>query len=66
MSHFDLKAMIASQGYHVYKKTAWLDAKVKIEIETNQNLIAVDPYACAVKAKHKDFDGLKTVGHISR
>ena len=46
----------------MYKETAWSDAivndKVKLEIETNQSLIAIDTYACAVKAKHiKYFDG---------
>ena len=48
------------------KETTWLNAakvnkKVKIEIETNQSLIAIDPYSCAVKAKDKYFDGWKTV-----
>ena len=36
-------------------------SKQKIEIETNQSLIAIDPYSCAVKAKDKYFDGWKTV-----
>ena len=40
--------------------------KVKIEIETNQSSIAIDPYSCAVKAKEKYFDGWKTVGHVPR
>ena len=39
--------------YHVYKKTVWSDAKVsnkvKIKIETNQSLIAINPYACELK-----------------
>ena len=38
--------------------------KVKIEIETNQSSIAIDPYSCAVKAKEKYFDGWKTIGHV--
>ena len=29
-------------------------------------MIAIDPYACAVKAKEKYFDGWKTVGHVAR
>ena len=49
MSHFDFKAIITLQRCHVYKETAWSDAKVsdkvKMEIETNQSLIAIDPYA---------------------
>ena len=54
MLHFDFKAIISSRGYHVYKQTAWSDAKVndkvKIEIET----------------KHKYFGGWKIVGHVPR
>ena len=48
--------IIALRGYHVYKETAWLDAKVidkvKTEIETNQSSISIDPYASVVKEKH--------------
>ena len=70
MSHFDFKVIIASRGYHLFKETAWPDAKVnvkaRIEIETNQSSIAIDPYACAVKAKHAYFDGWKNVGHVPR
>ena len=28
-------------------------------------MIAVDPYACVVKAKEKYFDGWETVGHVT-
>ena len=68
MLHFDFKAIITSRGYHLYKETTWVDAKVngKIKIETSQSLIAIDPYASAVKAKHKCFDGWKFVGHVPR
>ena len=68
MSHFDFKAIIASWGYHLYKETTWLDAKVndKIKIETNKSLVAINPYANAVKAKHKYFEGWKFVGHVPR
>ena len=45
---------------------AKVNKKVKIEIETNQSSIAIDPYSCTVKAKEKYFDGWKTVGHVSR
>ena len=64
------QATIAWRGYHVYKETTWTNAKVnekvKIEIETNQSSIASDPYACAVKAKEKYFNGWKTVGQVPR
>ena len=53
--------IIALRGYHVYKERAWMYAKVndkvKTEIEANQISIAIDPYAFAVKAKHKYCDG---------
>ena len=55
MSTYNFQATIASRGYHVQKETTWSNAKVnekvKIEIETNQSQIAINPYACAVKAK---------------
>ena len=45
MSTYNFQVTIAS----------WLNAKVnekvKIEIETNQSSIAIDPYTCTVKAK---------------
>ena len=70
MSTYNFQASIASRGYHVYKETTWSNAKVnkkvKIEIETNQSSIAIDAYACAVKAKEKYFDGWKAVGHVPR
>ena len=54
----------------MYVETTWSNAKVnekvKTEIETNQSSIAIDSYACAVKAKEKYFDGRKTVGHVPR
>ena len=40
--------------------------EVEVELETNHNSISVDPYACAIKAKHKYFIGWKNVGHIPR
>ena len=61
MSHFNFKPRTASRGYYVYKETAQsyakINDKVKIEIETSQISIAIDHYACAVKAKRKYFDG---------
>ena len=61
MSLYNFQATIALRGYHIYKKTTWSNTKVnkivKIEIETNQSSIAIDPYVCAVKAKEKCFDG---------
>ena len=70
MSTYNFQATIASCGYHVYKQTTWsnvkLNKKVKINIETNQSLIAIDPHACAEKAKEKHYDGWKTVSNIPR
>ena len=61
MSLYNFQATIALRGYHIYKKATWSNTKVnkivKIEIETNQSSIAIDPYVCAVKAKEKYFDG---------
>ena len=52
------------------RRLTWSNAKVKekvkTEIYTNQSSIAIDPYACAVKAKEKYFDGCKTVGYVPR
>ena len=70
MSSYNFQVTIASRGYHVYKETTWSNAKVnekvKIGTEINQSLIAINPYACAVKVKKKYFDGWKTVGHVPR
>ena len=70
MSTYNFQATIASRGYHVYKETTWSNAKVnekvKIEIESNQSPMALDPYACALKAKDKYFDEWKTVRHVLR
>ena len=70
MSTQNFQATIASRGYHVYKETTCsnskVNEKVKIEIETNQSSIPIDPYACAIKAKEKYFGGWKTVRHVPR
>ena len=39
---------------------------MRIEIKTSLSSIAIDPHACAVKAKEKYFGGWKTIGHIPR
>jgi len=39
---------------------------VKIELETNPNSIACDPYSCVVRVKHDYSIGWKTVGHVPR
>ena len=55
MLHFEFKSIIASRGYHVCTEAVRSDAKVsdkvKIEIEANEILIAIDPYASAVQSK---------------
>ena len=70
MSTYNFHGTIASRGYHTYKETTWSNAKVnkkvKIEIEPNQSSIAIDPYAFAVKAKEKYFDGWRTIAHVPR
>ena len=62
---FYFKAVIASRGYHVYKKTSSSNAKineeVKVELETNTTSLSTDPYACAIKTKNTDFNDWKTV-----
>ena len=37
-----------------------------MEVETNKKSITVDPYACAIRVKHRFFDTWVTVGHIPR
>ena len=70
MSTYNFQATIAPRGYHVYKETPWsnviVNEKVKTEIATTRSSIAIYPYACAVKAREKYFDGWKTVGHVPR
>ena len=65
---FSFKGIIASRGYHVYRKTLWLNAKlndeVKVELETDAKSLSTNPYACAIKAKHSYFFGLKAAGQI--
>ena len=68
MYSFDAK--IASRGFHVYKESTWKNAKigekVKVEVETNKKSITVDPYACAIRVKHRFFDTWVSVGLIPR
>ena len=70
MSTYNFQATTASRGDDVYKETTWSNAlvnvKVRTEIETNKSSIAIDPYACAVKAKEKYSDGWKTVRLLLR
>ena len=67
---YSFEAKIASRGYHVYKNTAWVNAKegdeVQVQIETNKDSAKVDPYACTIRVKGKYFDVTKTVGRIQR
>ena len=41
-------------------------SKLRIEIKTSPISIAIDPHACAVKAKEKYFGGWKTIGHFPK
>ena len=68
MYSFDSK--IASRGYHVYRNSTWQNAKsgdrVKVAIETNTSSKSINPFACAIKIKHKLFYTSWTVRHILR
>ena len=67
---YSFTASVASRGYNVYKNTSWTNAKVAekvtVEIETEKPSLKVDPFVCAIKIKNRFFDGLITVGYISR
>ena len=42
--------MLASNGYHVYKTTSWINPKVgdkvTVELETTTLSLETEPYAC--------------------
>ena len=40
--------------------------KVTMMTETGKSSLDVDPYACAIKIKHRYFNAYLTVGHIRR
>ena len=67
---FTFTATPASTGYHAYKTTSWITAKVgeKVtgELETTESSLETDLNACAIRIKNKYFCNLITVGHISR
>ena len=52
----------------MYHNSTWQNGKsrdkVKVEIETNKSSKSINPYACAIKIKHKCFETWLTVGHI--
>ena len=54
----------------MYYNSTWQNAKsgdkIKVQIETNKSLKSVNPYACAIKIKHKFFDTWLTMGYIPR
>ena len=58
---FSFKAIIASRGYYVYKKTSWSNAKlndeVKVELEMDAKSFSTALYACAIKTRHSYFVG---------
>ena len=55
MDAFTYTATVALRGYHVYKATSWINAKVgdKVteELETAASSLETDPYAFAIKIK---------------
>ena len=65
---YSFNATVAARGYHVYKSTTWVEAKVgdkvRVEIETGEESKKIDPYCCAIKASVDQQ--VKTVGHIPR
>lgn len=65
---YSFNATVAARGYHVYKSTTWVEAKVgdkvRVEIETDEESKKIDPYCCAIKASVDQQ--VKTVGHIPR
>ena len=52
----------------MYRNSSWQNAKssgkVKVKIETNKSSKSIDPYARAIKIKHKFFYSWLTVGHF--
>lgn len=48
------QAKVTARDYHVYKETAWEEAKcgdkVLIDLETNEISIEIDPCGCWIKA----------------
>ena len=70
MDAFTFTATVASRGYHAYKTTSWINAKVgdkvTVEFETTVSSLETDLYACAIRIKNKYFSNLITDGYIPR
>ena len=68
MGAFIFAAIVASRSYHVYKTKSWINAKVgdkvTVGLETAASSLETDPYACAIRIKHKYFSNLITAGYI--
>lgn len=51
---YSFQAKVTARDYHVYKETAWEEAKcgdkVLIDLETDEISIEIDPYGCWIKA----------------
>ena len=67
MDSFTFTTTVASSGYHVYKTTSWINAKVgdkvTVELETTAASLETDPYVCAIRIKNKYYSNLISVGH---
>ena len=63
---FTFTTTVASRGYHIYKATSWINAKVTVELETAASSLETYPYACAIRIKNKYFSNVITVEHIPR
>ena len=65
---YSFQATVAAQGYHVYKNTAWDQAKVGdkvlVEIESDKKSKETDPYCCSIRTSVNKQN--KTVGYIPR
>ena len=52
MDDFTFTATVASRGYHAYKATSWINAKVGDKVTLVLETTA-HPYACAIRIKNK-------------
>ena len=57
MDAFTFTATVTSRGYHVYKTTSWINAKVAdkvtVELEATASSLETDPYACVIRIKFR-------------
>ena len=60
---YNLKAIIVSRGYHIYKETSWwigkINEEVKVELETNTTFVVSRPLRVCHKNKEFLFQWLE-------